>query len=119
MKNSKFIKITVLFLLCVCLFCSCSKNIDKINGEAEAADISQSSSESRSSTQSSKSTETISNSPASKAKENYIDNLEYIYVNELFFSTITQNGSLRVTKFDALGDQYFEHPAIESLAFSQ
>ena len=32
MKNSKFIKITVLFLLCVCLFCSCSKNIDKING---------------------------------------------------------------------------------------
>lgn len=46
MKNSKFIKITVLFLLCVCLFCSCSKNIDKIN--SEAAGISQSNSESRS-----------------------------------------------------------------------
>ena len=46
MKNSKFIKITVLFLLCVCLFCSCSKNIDKIN--SKASDISQSSSESRS-----------------------------------------------------------------------
>ena len=46
MKNSKFIKITVLFLLCVCLFCGCGKNIDKIN--SEAASISQSSSESRS-----------------------------------------------------------------------
>ena len=46
MKNSKFIKVTVLFLLCVCLFCSCSKNIDKI--DSKAADISQSSSESRS-----------------------------------------------------------------------
>ena len=46
MKNSKFIKITVLFLLCVCLFCSCSKNIDKIN--SKAAGISQSSSESQS-----------------------------------------------------------------------
>ena len=99
MKNSKFIKITVLFLLCVCLFCSCGKNIDKIN--SEAAGISQSSSESRSSAQSSKSTEIISSSSASKAKENYIDNLEYIYVNERFFSTIDQNGSLCVTKFDA------------------
>ena len=46
MKNSKFIKITVLFLLCVCLFCSCSKNIDKI--DSEVAGISQSSSESQS-----------------------------------------------------------------------
>ena len=46
MKNSKFIKITVLFLLCICLFCSCSKNIDKSN--SEAAGISQSNSESRS-----------------------------------------------------------------------
>ena len=45
MKNSKFIKITVLFLFCVCLFCSCSKNIDKI--DSKAAGISQSSSESR------------------------------------------------------------------------
>ena len=88
MKNSKFIKITVLFLLCVCLFCGCSKNIDKINSEAEAADISQSSSESRSSTQSSKSTETISSSSASKAKENSVDNLEYIYVNESFFQLL-------------------------------
>ena len=46
MKNSKFIKITVLFLLCICLFCSCSKNIDKI--DSKAAGISQSSSESQS-----------------------------------------------------------------------
>ncbi len=117
MKNSKFIKITVLFLLCVCLFCSCGKNIDKIN--SETADISQSSSESRSSTQSSKSTEIISSSSASKAKENSVDNLEYIYVNERFFSTIDQNSSLRVTKFDALGDQYFEHPKFADKNYSE
>lgn len=117
MKNSKFIKIAVLFLLCVCLFCSCGKNIDKIN--SEAAGISQSGSESRSSTQSSKSTETISSSSASKAKENSVDNLEYIYVNEMFFSTIAQNDSLRVTKFDALGDQYFEHPKFADKNYSE
>lgn len=106
----KYLKILVLFLMYTFLFCSCSKNIDKI--DSKAAGISQSSSESRSSIQSSKSTEIISNSPASKAKENSVDNLEYIYVNELFFSTITQNGSLCVTKFDALGDQYFEYPKL-------
>ena len=117
MKNSKFIKITVLFLLCVCLFCGCGENIDKI--DSEAAGISQPSSESRSSTQSSKSTETISSSSASKAKENSVDNLEYIYVNERFFSTIDQNGSLCVTKFDALGDQYFEHPKFADKNYSE
>ena len=42
----KYLKILVLFLMYTFLFCSCSKNIDKIN--SEAADISQSSSESRS-----------------------------------------------------------------------
>ena len=117
MKNSKFIKITVLFLLCVCLFCGCGKNIDKIN--SEAAGISQSSSESRSSTQSSKSTETISSSSASKAKENYIDNLEYIYVNELFFSTIAQNGSLCVTKFNARDNSDFEYPKFADKNYSE
>ena len=117
MKNSKFIKITVLFLLCVCLFCSCGKNIDKIN--SEAAGISQSSSEGRSSAQSSKSTEIISSSSASKAKENYIDNLEYIYVNERFFSTIDQNGSLCVTKFDARDNSDLEYPKFADKNYSE
>ncbi len=117
MKNSKFIKITVLFLLCVCLFCSCGENIDKI--DSEAADISQSSSESRSSTQSSKSTETISSSSASKAKENSVDNLEYIYVNERFFSTIDQNGPLCVTKFDARDNLDLEYPKFADKNYSE
>ena len=42
----KYLKILVLFLMYTFLFCSCSKNIDKIN--SEAAGISQSSSESQS-----------------------------------------------------------------------
>ena len=42
----KYLKILVLFLMYTFLFCSCSKNIDKIN--SEAAGISQSNSESRS-----------------------------------------------------------------------
>ena len=117
MKNSKFIKITVLFLLCVCLFCSCSKNIDKIN--SEAADISQSSSESRSSTQSSKATETISSSSASKAKENSVDNLEYIYVNESFFSTIDQSVPLCVTKFEARDNSDLEYPKFADKNYSE
>ena len=116
-KNSKFIKITVLFLLCVCLFCSCSKNIDKIN--SEAAGISQSSSESRSSAQSSKSTEIISSSSASKAKENSVDNLEYIYVNERFFSTIAQYDSLCVTKFDARDNSDLEYPKFADKNYSE
>lgn len=117
MKNSKFIKITVLFLLCVCLFCGCGKNIDKIN--SEAAGISQSSSESRSSTQSSKSTETISSSSASKAKENSVDNLEYIYVNEMFFSTIAQSVPLCVTKFDARDNSDLEYPKFADKNYSE
>ena len=36
-----------------------------------------------------------------------------------FFSTIDQNGSLRVTKFDALGDQYFEHPKFADKNYSE
>ena len=117
MKNSKFIKITVLFLLCVCLFCGCGENIDKI--DSEAAGISQSSSESRSSTQSSKSTETISSFSASKAKENYIDNLEYIYVNESFFSTIAQSVPLCVTKFDARDNLDLENPNFADKNYSE